>query len=197
MCVSITAQVGLIERYVDTMKTAETAAANGEGGGDSSNADDINKLSSLMLDMGITSPVTRENAGGAYYQQLARQLAEFLGDYMPRNGGIMTLSDIYCMFNRARGVELVSPDDVYYAVMLQKKLMLGYHVRKFDGGLIVLQSGKLGNAFVGVANSESRPLAHVVLSMPRCVSCDRFPPRRPGCRSFAWYGHEIQHRIHH
>ncbi|GAB9465732.1 Vacuolar protein-sorting-associated protein [Globisporangium polare] len=152
--------VGLIERYVDTMKTAETAAANGEGGGDSSNADDINKLSSLMLDMGITSPVTRENAGGAYYQQLARQLAEFLGDYMPRNGGIMTLSDIYCMFNRARGVELVSPDDVYYAVMLQKKLKLGYHVRKFDGGLIVLQSDshredRVADRLLGMATKSS------------------------------------------
>lgn len=140
-------QVGLIERYVDTVKSAETNATDDdEGGGkssESSGAADLNKLNSLLLDMGITSPVTRENAGGAYYQQLARQLAEFLGDYMPRNGGIMTLSDIYCMFNRARGVELVSPDDVYHAAMLQQKLRLGYHVRKFDGGLIVLQSGAL------------------------------------------------------
>uniref|UniRef100_K3WPY1 Vacuolar protein-sorting-associated protein 36 n=1 Tax=Globisporangium ultimum (strain ATCC 200006 / CBS 805.95 / DAOM BR144) TaxID=431595 RepID=K3WPY1_GLOUD len=134
--------VGLIERYVDTIKTTEDVVTTNDDGSEksSSNAEDLNKLNSLMLDMGITSPVTRENAGGAYYQQLARQLAEFLGAYMPRNGGIMTLSDIYCMFNRARGVELVSPDDVYHAAMLQQKLKLGYHVRKFDGGLIVLQS---------------------------------------------------------
>lgn len=179
---SVAPKVGLIERYVDTIKSAETAAANGEGGSDASNADDINKLSSLMLDMGITSPVTRENAGGAYYQQLARQLAEFLGDYMPRNGGIMTLSDIYCMFNRARGVELVSPDDVYYAVMLQKKLKLGYHVRKFDGGLIVLQSGELGNAFLGVSNHVDTVMTHTcLLPVLLFVVCDRFSQRRSGC----------------
>ncbi|KAF4321077.1 hypothetical protein BBO99_00002118 [Phytophthora kernoviae] len=127
--------VSLIERYVDTQKTVETTDdASG------SREEDINKLSSLMLDMGITSPVTRENSGAAYYEQLARQLAEYLSEHMPRNGGIMTLSDIYCMFNRARGVELVSPDDLYHAALLQKKLKLGYSVRKFDGGLLVLQT---------------------------------------------------------
>ncbi|KAG6610146.1 putative vacuolar protein-sorting-associated protein [Phytophthora cinnamomi] len=126
--------VSLIERYVDTQKAAE------DGRSTADREEDINKLSSLMLDMGITSPVTRENSGAAYYEQLARQLAEYLGDHMPRNGGIMTLSDIYCMFNRARGVELVSPDDLHHAALLQKKLKLGYSVRKFPGGLIVLQT---------------------------------------------------------
>ncbi|KAK1948005.1 Vacuolar protein-sorting-associated protein 36 [Phytophthora citrophthora] len=125
--------VSLIERYVDTQK-------NVESNGEASREDEINKLSSLMLDMGITSPVTRENSGAAYYEQLARQLAEFLSDHMPKNGGIMTLSDIYCMFNRARGVELVSPDDVYHAAQLQSKLKLGSSVRRFPGGLIVLQT---------------------------------------------------------
>ncbi|GMF65041.1 unnamed protein product [Phytophthora lilii] len=131
--------VSLIERYVDTQKAAESAEG-GEDGAATSREEDINKLSSLMLDMGITSPVTRENAGAAYYEQLARQLAEYLSDHMPKNGGIMTLSDIYCMFNRARGVELISPDDLYHAALLQKKLKLGYSVRKFPGGLIVLQT---------------------------------------------------------
>ncbi|KAG7381416.1 Vacuolar protein-sorting-associated protein 36 [Phytophthora pseudosyringae] len=129
--------VSLIERYVDTQKAVELSE---EDGATTSREEDINKLSSLMLDMGITSPVTRENSGAAYYEQLARQLAEYLSDHMPKNGGIMTLSDIYCMFNRARGVELVSPDDLYHAALLQKKLKLGYSVRKFPGGLIVLQT---------------------------------------------------------
>lgn len=127
---------------MDTQKAAASQAApvEGEDTNSSTKEDDVNKLTALMLDMGITSPVTRENSGGAYFQQLARQLAEYLGDQMPRNGGIMTLSDIYCMFNRARGVELVSPDDLYRAAQLQKTLNLGYHLRKFDGGLLVLMA---------------------------------------------------------
>lgn len=134
-------QVGLIERYVDSQKAKE-----------GSKDEDSDALTSLMLDMGIMSPVTRENAGGAYFNQLARQLAEFLSDCMPKNGGIMTLSDIYCMFNRARGVELISPDDLYQAARLQTQLKLGYHLRKFQGGLIVLQAG----AFRRLLPSRSR-----------------------------------------
>ncbi|KAJ0403402.1 hypothetical protein P43SY_003973 [Pythium insidiosum] len=134
--------VGLIERYVDTTKAADAAAASDSSrpDGSTSREADINQLSSLMLDMGIISPVTRENSGSAYYEQLARQLAEFLDQVMGRHAGIMTLSDIYCMFNRARGVELVSPDDLYHAAAQQKRLRLGYHLRKFNGGLLVLQA---------------------------------------------------------
>ncbi|KAF0685821.1 Aste57867_22343 [Aphanomyces stellatus] len=122
--------VGLIERY---MATAQNAANGG-------NEDEANEMQALMLNMGIASPVTRENAGDAYHQQLARQLASFLKTPLDAYGGIMTLSDIYCLFNRARGSELISPDDLYHAAVLQKPLHLGMHLRKFDGGLIVLQS---------------------------------------------------------
>ncbi|CAK4510708.1 unnamed protein product [Aphanomyces euteiches] len=123
--------VGLIERYVATAQqnTATPASEN-----------DISEMQVVMLNMGIASPVTRENAGDAYHQQLARQLASFLKQPLEAHGGIMTLSDIYCLFNRARGSELISPDDLYHAAALQKPLHLGMHLRKFEGGLIVLQS---------------------------------------------------------
>ncbi|KDO18871.1 hypothetical protein SPRG_15699 [Saprolegnia parasitica CBS 223.65] len=123
--------VGLIERYVATANSSAAAETT---------TDETTQMQALLLNMGIASPVTRENAGDAYHQQLARQLAEFLKEPMARHGGILTLSDIYCLFNRARGTELISPDDLYHAAMLQKPLHLGLHVRKFDGGLIVLQS---------------------------------------------------------
>lgn len=125
----------MMERYSVKVKSMEKSS---EKEGD---ADEISLLNSLMLDMGIISPVTRENAGSAYYHQLARQLAEFLTTCMPNYGGIMTLSDIYCLFNRARGVELVSPDDLFEACHLQQVLQLGFHMRKFASGLIVLQAG--------------------------------------------------------
>lgn len=40
------------------------------------------------------------------------QLAAFLAAPMERAGGLMTLPDVFCLFNRARGLELVSPDDL-------------------------------------------------------------------------------------
>lgn len=37
---------------------------------------------------------------------------------MQRTGGIMPLPDVYCLYNRARGTELISPDDLLSAVRL-------------------------------------------------------------------------------
>ena len=54
--------------------------------------------------MGIANPVTRASAGSLYHQELARQLAEFLrrGDpgILRQRGGMVTLHDAFCLFNR-------------------------------------------------------------------------------------------------
>ena len=42
----------------------------------------------------------------------ARQLADFLAPRLERTQGVMTLPDVYCLFNRARGSELISPEDL-------------------------------------------------------------------------------------
>ena len=57
-----------------------------------------------------------------FHQQLARQLADFLLDHgrLQRMGRMATLADVYGIFNRARGTELVSPDDFLRAVEMVK-----------------------------------------------------------------------------
>lgn len=42
----------------------------------------------------------------------ALQLADFLRPRLERSGGLLPMPDAYCLFNRARGTELVSPDDL-------------------------------------------------------------------------------------
>jgi ESCRT-II complex subunit VPS36 len=37
---------------------------------------------------------------------------------MERASGMMPLPDVYCLYNRARGVELISPDDLLHAIRL-------------------------------------------------------------------------------
>ena len=56
-----------------------------------------------------------------------------LADRAPlaRVGGMMTLTDVYCLYNRARGTELISPDDLLEACELFSKLRLGLHIREF------------------------------------------------------------------
>lgn len=98
------------------------------------------EFSSMLRDMGIASPVTRTSAGAAYHVQLARQLVDFLVVPLSKRGGMMSLTDAYCVFNRARGTELASPEDVLRAVELFDDLGLPVELRKFDSGVLVVQT---------------------------------------------------------
>ncbi|KAI9828476.1 MAG: hypothetical protein M1826_006013 [Phylliscum demangeonii] len=81
-----------------------------------------------------------------YLTELSRTLAEYLTDdatgVLRREGGIMSLVDLWAVFNRARGgVELVSPLDFHKAVGLWETLHLPLRLREFPkSGLLVVQS---------------------------------------------------------
>lgn len=81
-------------------------------------------------------------AGNLYYSELARQLSDFLDKLLPLSSGILSLADVYCLFNRARGIELVSPEDLYKACCEFERLNLPMKLKKFDTGLLVVQSLK-------------------------------------------------------
>ncbi|MNE77402.1 EAP30/Vps36 family protein [compost metagenome] len=80
-----------------------------------------------------------------FHQQLARQLAEFLPAHLKKNQGIMALSDAFCLYNRARGTDLVSPDDMFKACSLFEQLRLPLVLNKFESGVIVIQSADSTN----------------------------------------------------
>ena len=75
-----------------------------------------------------------------FHQQLARQLADFLLDHdrLQRMGRMATLTDVYGIFNRARGTELISPDDFLRAVEMVGSLQLGITTMRFPSGAYVL-----------------------------------------------------------
>lgn len=55
-------------------------------------------------------------------------------------GGMLALPDVYCMFNRARGTELVSPDDLLLAAQLFERTGTRLRLRTFPSGVLVVQS---------------------------------------------------------
>ncbi|ONM37039.1 Vacuolar protein sorting-associated protein 36 [Zea mays] len=79
-------------------------------------------MQDLLLSVGIVSPVTKETAGALYHQQLSLQLADFVRIPLEKAGGMMALVDVYCLFNRARGTELISPEDLLQACSLWEKV---------------------------------------------------------------------------
>jgi ESCRT-II complex subunit VPS36 len=83
---------------------------------------DDNELLNMIAEMGIESPVTKEATGNntkLYRKDLAMQISDFLTKVVVRVGGIITISDAYCYYNRARAtIELVSPEDFNAALRL-------------------------------------------------------------------------------
>ncbi|KAF5446392.1 hypothetical protein F2P56_032024 [Juglans regia] len=98
------------------------------------------EMQDWLLSVGIISPVTKESAGALYHQQLSRQLADFVRIPLERAGGMMNLIDVYCHFNRARGTELISPEDLLRACSLWEKFDVQVMLRKFDSGVMVIQN---------------------------------------------------------
>mmetsp|Transcript_37776 Transcript_37776/g.84245 ORF Transcript_37776/g.84245 Transcript_37776/m.84245 type:complete len:668 (-) Transcript_37776:143-2146(-) len=93
-----------------------------------------------LIAMGIASPVTKESAGARYHMELSRQLSDFLEEPLRKAGGMMTVADVYCLYNRARGTELVSPDDLLQAFKMFDQLKLPVKLRTLPSGLTVVQS---------------------------------------------------------
>ncbi|PKU82272.1 Vacuolar protein sorting-associated protein 36 [Dendrobium catenatum] len=98
------------------------------------------EMQDWLLSVGIVSPVTKESAGALYHQQLSRQLADFVKLPLEKSGGMIALIDVYCLFNRARGTELISPEDLLQACALWEKYEVPAMLRKFDSGVMVIQS---------------------------------------------------------
>jgi len=104
--------------------------------------DNPDEYDDLLGNLGIVSPVTKEAAGKKYHELLARQLSDFLDDKLESGGGMMSLIDVYCLYNRARGTDLVSPDDFKQACKSMGRLRLPVILTLLPEGTYVLQSRK-------------------------------------------------------
>jgi len=123
--------VQLAKRYTQSLSADDEKKQSNE---------DKAEFDSILFDMGIPNPVTKGNAGSAYHVQLSRQLADFLHRPLEKTGGMMALTDVFCVFNRARGTEMVSPEDLLAACQNFEQLDLPLRLRKFDSGVLVVQS---------------------------------------------------------
>lgn len=99
---------------------------------------EIVKFKSYLMSLGIDDPVTRDNAQSdtEYFQLLANQICEMLLDPITELGGMMSLADVYCRINRARGLNLLSPEDLLNAC---RWLNGPIKLRKFPSGAMILQ----------------------------------------------------------
>lgn len=123
---------------------AESFAKKPDNG--SSDASQLIAESAKALNMVTTKDMFGSSAGSEslYLSEMSRNLAEYLTDdakgILRKEGGIMSLVDLWAVFNRARGgVELISPMEFEKAARLWEKLKLPVRLRQFKNGLLVVQ----------------------------------------------------------
>ena len=104
--------------------------------------DETVQFKSYLLSLGIDDPITKDSAGSdkKYYQGLAKEMFFILDQPIQDAGGMMTLTDAFVRVNRARGLELVSPDDILLASQSLKDVNLPMSLHTFDSGVMVLRT---------------------------------------------------------
>ena len=105
--------------------------------------DETTQLKSALLSIGISNPVTRSThgTGTAYHKSLGLELSRMLQKPLADCGGVMNVSEVYCRYNRARGLQLISPEDVVNACRTLTPENHGMELKKFSSGVLVIEAG--------------------------------------------------------
>ena len=117
------------------------SSSDGVSAADASLLESANALGMVTTkDMLSANP----SSDSLYISELSRNLAEYLTDdargLLKKEGGVMSLVDLWAVFNRAKGsVDLVSPLEFGRAVHSWEKLNLPVRLRQFKNGLMVVQ----------------------------------------------------------
>jgi ESCRT-II complex subunit VPS36 len=94
----------------------------------------------VLSDSQFSAPVNCSS----FIEALAKQVESIIARPMTNRGGHLALTDVYCLVNRVRGTDFVSPDDLIKACRLGKS----FHVAKLPSGLLVLRQNELADTSV-------------------------------------------------
>ncbi|KAI3651990.1 hypothetical protein MP228_003293 [Amoeboaphelidium protococcarum] len=103
--------VQMVSSYAEKMQYQSSAGSN------VNKRDEITDLKDAMKSLGISNIVTRDVTGDLYISELSTQLRQFLEPILARLGAA-SMTDAFCLYNKARGMSLISANDMHDACML-------------------------------------------------------------------------------
>ncbi|PAV67982.1 hypothetical protein WR25_23350 [Diploscapter pachys] len=104
--------------------------------------DETVAFKSYLLSLGVSDPVTKSAFVGSdseYFMKLAEELTNVLAEPLKECGGMMALPEVYCRINRARGLELLSPEDLLHACEALSRINSPLELHHFPSGVFVVQ----------------------------------------------------------
>ena len=126
---------------VQIAETIKSKLANNELDAQS---DEMKEIQAVMFNMGMASDfstmVSKETSGNNYHSALALEVEKFLDQVVDKLGGVVGLVDLYCMYNRARGMDLISPDDLKIACQRLNQTSQRYMIKEYGSGVVTMQS---------------------------------------------------------
>lgn len=133
--------------------------------------DETVRFKSYLMSLGIDDPVTRDSyrSNNSYFRDLAKQVADILVGPVTDVGGMMALTDVYCRVNRARGLELLSPEDLLNACRVMESLNLPIKLHEFESGVLVMQLQTLNSE--NVANTTLEMVIIYLITEWNLVRC--------------------------
>ena len=101
------------DKLVHVAETIKAKLAKKELDEDSEQMREIKQVMFNMgMESGFQSHVDKSISGKNYHVELASEVERFLIKVLEKMGGVIGMIDLYCMYNRARGTDLISPDDL-------------------------------------------------------------------------------------
>ncbi|KAJ2236182.1 Vacuolar protein-sorting-associated protein 36 [Coemansia sp. RSA 1722] len=143
--------ISMAEHIATQLNSPAASKLQRKGGAESDedSAERVDAFRQYLLDLGIDSPVTRDTAGAVFHDELARELCDYLENYVSQSGGAVALVDAYCLYNRAREFSLVYPADFVQACEKFEALQLPLRLREYPSGLRVLEdAGSASDALI-------------------------------------------------
>ena len=104
--------------------------------------DSQSDLGTVLLALGVSDPVTRDTAGKSFAKELARQFATFMTAVLAKTGGVLSVAEAYCLYNRSLGTNYVSPNDLADAIKQLQHREYGVKIETIEGVTVVILSDK-------------------------------------------------------
>ncbi|EFA02261.1 vacuolar protein-sorting-associated protein 36 [Tribolium castaneum] len=144
--------MGMAKEMVSLSKMISTKIKDKQG---DITEDETVRFKSYLLSLGIDDPVTRNafKSDNQYYRSLAKEICDLLQSHIEDRGGMMALTDVFCWVNRARGLELLSPEDILSACQIMESMSLPLKLIQFSSGVMVLQLATLDDESVAEATA--------------------------------------------
>lgn len=95
----------------------------------------------ILADLGVIEVVTKDDKSKTdFYKAVARQLDSFFaGSIQTKFGGAISLIDVFLYYNRARGADLITADDLLHALRQLPNIDSSLELKENPSGIKVIQ----------------------------------------------------------